>query len=228
MKNRRIYSSLNECLSDYRNEIISKKSCVIKIKNSDILLNEVFEKTKFLNEYNVEINERIYCILNDITEIVKCKYCGNKATFDRINTGYNDICKDNICLKTKLREVHIGNNIVSTRNRDMLHEWENSIIDLSQLSDVIITKHIKSHRVLKSITNEIIKMYLNNRYTDSDSLWESWHRITHTKIENKPKCNNPGCNNTVTYYGRKNMMFAECCSHTCSNVLSKIKKNRKI
>lgn len=53
---------------------------------------EVYQKTSFLNE-DVKIVERIYCILNNITEIVKCDYCKkNNVKFRKFSFWYSKNC----------------------------------------------------------------------------------------------------------------------------------------
>lgn len=107
------YETLNELLSDLRSGEISTKVFTMKIKYSDTLTSEVIKNTSFLDEYNdVDINERIYYILNNINDVVKCKYCNNKATFVDMTRGYRNICKSKECNSKLKRDVNLGSHAV--------------------------------------------------------------------------------------------------------------------
>lgn len=194
---------------------ITTNSFIRTIKNSETLIQEVIKLTSFLDDYDVDLNERIYCVMHNITEVVKCKYCNNKASFGRINVGYYNICSNKECLKKDLSLKKIGSKVVSESRVNNYKEWEQTILSKEQINDEIISEHIKSNRLLEETTNNIIIEYISNRYPDSDSLWESWHRITKTHIEVKPICARSGCNHPVTYVGRTNKMFTTYCSDSC-------------
>ncbi len=50
--------------------------------------NEIIHHTSFLNEYNPKLAERVYCIMNNIAEIVRCEISGEKMRFDSTERGY--------------------------------------------------------------------------------------------------------------------------------------------
>lgn len=73
--------------------LVDSETRLIKSKFSEVELNLIYDKTKFLEESI--ISERCYNILNDISELVTCKQCKtNKPKFLRISTGYRQFCSD--------------------------------------------------------------------------------------------------------------------------------------
>ena len=66
-------------------------------------------------------------------------------------------------------------------------------------------------RKVKNLNNDELE-YLNNRFSDSDSLSESIQRILHG-IEEKPKC--PICGNPVKWLGKPNRLMLNTCSLEC-------------
>ena len=66
-------------------------------------------------------------------------------------------------------------------------------------------------RKVKNLNNDELE-YLNNRFSDSDSLNESIQRILHG-IEEKPKC--PICGNPVKWLGKPNRLMLNTCSLEC-------------
>lgn len=84
--------------------VVSKKEKYIK------LLANIKEETTFLNEFDVTISERIYCIINDIINIQICdnENCKNKLIFKRYGLGYAKHCS-NKCRSTseKNKKLHI-------------------------------------------------------------------------------------------------------------------------
>lgn len=66
-------------------------------------------------------------------------------------------------------------------------------------------------RKVKKLNNDELE-YLNNRFSDSNSLSESIQRILHG-IEEKPKC--PICGNPVKWLGKPNRLMLNTCSLEC-------------
>ena len=66
-------------------------------------------------------------------------------------------------------------------------------------------------RKVKNLNNDELE-YLNNRFSDSDSLNESIQRILHG-IDEKPKC--PICGNPVKWLGKPKRLMLNTCSLEC-------------
>lgn len=60
-------------------------------KNQPILYQSMIDHTSFLPE-DVTIQERKYCILNDIRSLPTCKVCDNPVQFDRRGPNYKTYC----------------------------------------------------------------------------------------------------------------------------------------
>lgn len=201
---------MKDLLEKYKNNIISLRSFISQVKNDEKLIRQLYMLTSFLDEYNADILERLYYIINDLYSSIRCKYCDNKAKWSgRISEGYKLTCCCKECESKRISEQNKGNNIISNNRDNKFTEWEKSITDVND--DVI--KSIKYEKHISLITNPIILSYLKNRYTDSSSNVETYKRIK-LGIEEKPKC--PVCGNHVTFIGKKNKMFTTYCSNECA------------
>lgn len=196
--------------------IKTQKQFMGKVKYNEHLINEVINLTWFLDEYLVDdLNERLYYVMNDLDEVVKCPYCGDKANFKNTVDGYRQTCKNKTCIAKMRAEINTGNTKISENREKKFKDWEKTITSPSQLNDDVIKQNIVADKYLQQLTNKIILDYLNNRLPDSYSLWETWHRIVHDRTEPKPICARPGCNNPVVYRGRKEHTYTYYCSDSC-------------
>ena len=78
---------------------------VKRIVDDPQLIDDIFAVTAFFSIY-VSVNERIFCIMNDITTLPRCKFCGNKKSF-RQYRGYRETCGSKSC-GSKLRYFRIN------------------------------------------------------------------------------------------------------------------------
>jgi hypothetical protein len=107
----------------YNNEelkkiILNEKGNTIrsKINDPNIKLNILYN-TSFLNEYNSLLIERLYCIKQNITEIVKCNYCSEKAKYcESSSRRYYNTCINKECML-----IHKRNNGKKITDK----RWEN-------------------------------------------------------------------------------------------------------
>ncbi|WQJ53852.1 MAG: homing endonuclease [Wendovervirus sonii] len=173
---------------------------------------DVKKLTPFLDGYqNIDIIERLYYIINDLHEVVICKYCNNKASWTgRLNEGYKEICSNKECRKKQLSDVHTGNTKISENRDNAFINEQNKVIFIN---DDIVKDIFKYDKYVNLVTNPIIIDYLKSRYEDSDSLLETIQRIRFG-IEEKPKC--PTCGKPVKWIGKKSKMFTTYCSDKCS------------
>lgn len=201
---------MKELLEKYKNNEISLRSLISTIKNNDAFIRQIILLTSFLDEYNPDILERIYYIINDLYVPVKCKYCDNKAKWSgRIKDGYKMTCCSKECESKRMSEQKTGSTVISSNRDNAFIEWQNSI---TKVNDDII-KTIKYEKYIPLITNPVILTYLTNRFTDSTDNIETYKRIK-LGIEEKPKC--PICGKPVTFVGKKNKMFTKYCSNECA------------
>jgi len=54
-------------------------------------LKDIYNETKFLNSINAGLIERLYCLINNITELPKCK-CGNMCKYEKQARRYTYFC----------------------------------------------------------------------------------------------------------------------------------------
>lgn len=207
---------LDMYLESYFNNEMSNRSLIMTIKNNQGFIDEVIKRTPFLDEYNPDdIVERIYYLANDLTEIVRCKYCDNKATwkYRGIRGGYYEICFNPECYSKKLEIIHTGMTNVSEKRLEDFKKWQENV---TELNDTEILLHIRFDKLIPYIDNPRILEYLDNRFKDSDSYEETLARIE-LDIEEKPKCALPGCNNPVKWIGRQRALFTKHCCLIHSN-----------
>ena len=84
---------LTQILEDFKSNHISSRQLIYKIKGKPDLEFEVEKLTPFLDRQTNDIVERIYCLANNITDIIRCPYCGKKAKWSgRFKEGYKATC----------------------------------------------------------------------------------------------------------------------------------------
>lgn len=71
--------------------------------NYEHFLNEIYEKTKFLDE-KCSLSERIYYLKNKITT-VKCEFCNNKLKFRNFRDGYQKTCGNLNCVNKNWNKI---------------------------------------------------------------------------------------------------------------------------
>jgi len=209
MSNKFEFNTFDELLNLYKDKIISQRQFITysKSKFKDI----IFSKTQFLDSYNADILERLFCIVNGISTTNKCKYCDNKAIWSgRFNEGYLEICNSANCRSKQLSDKHAKTNEISVK-RDSQFILAQSHI--KEVNDDIIINLIKYDKYLELINNQLILDYLDTRYSDSYSRLETLQRIR-MHVEEKPTC--PICGNPVKFIGRKRAMFSIYCCDKCS------------
>lgn len=201
---------LKELLHIYNSGALSDRQLIGRVKASLSIQKELIEATPFLDAYeNIDIVERLYYAVHNLNDIVKCKYCDNKATWigRGLKDGYRPTCKNKECKSKLLTESRTGSTVISDKRDSEFIEWQNSV---TQINDDIVKEHIKYDKFIPLITNKVILDYLNNRFKDSDSIEETLKRIE-MGIEEKPKCALPGCDKPVTWIGRKRALFSKFC-----------------
>ena len=77
----------------------SNKRLSIRVRNSDTLISQLIDETSFLPESS-SISERLYCYVNNISEIPKCPYCGKPKLYKgKMDKGYYSTCGSDECKK---------------------------------------------------------------------------------------------------------------------------------
>ena len=79
--------TVDKLIQYYKDGNLSDRQLITYIKNSEEYTNDIVKKTRFLDNYDIyDIVERLYYVVNNLTEVVKCKYCDNKATWFKTRT----------------------------------------------------------------------------------------------------------------------------------------------
>lgn len=93
-------------------------------KRDETLKEFILYKTQFLSS-DVQFNERIYCILHDITTQPECPICGNPVKFLSPTKGYKKHCSCKCSnsdpkTKSKIKETCLENWGVESSNQSEL------------------------------------------------------------------------------------------------------------
>ena len=116
----------NQILEISKNRVLRSYSKVLENKYPD-LLNQIIQKTKFLKK-DAKLSERIFCIVNDIKGVIKCKNenCSNFCTFRSYTKKYNEYCSNscaqsNSSLREQIKKTYkekYGNNKIIQKKRE--------------------------------------------------------------------------------------------------------------
>lgn len=208
---------LQELVDAYReNPKKGGRSLVSFVKNRKELQEEVVKLTPFLDEYeDVDIVERVYYVAKGLTELQRCS-CGKKLVWKNrgLIAGYTETCGDKNCKSFMYGTKRTGKTTISENRDAAFIEWQNSV---TEINDDVVKKYIKHRSRASLITNPLILNYLNNRFTDSDSIEETIQRI-HLGVEKKPICARSGCNNPVKWRFKTQPKdyFTAHCYDSCS------------
>ena len=225
---RYVPASLFEALESFRNGKFSLNQLVRYSKTHGI--EELKNLTSFIDTDSLE--ERLYYVVNDLTSVVTCPYCGKKCTFSgRVKDGYRPTCGSEECKKKNFAKVNTVHNQKANSNKktkffEILESLEEStIIDDELIKNIFFgTKGL--NRTYFSLISEDhpIYDYLINRFKDSSSIEETLQRIK-LGIEEKPKC--PLCGNPVTFIGKPSKMFSTYCGTSCSAKAPEVVEKKK-
>lgn len=109
---------------DYIKKLMTDQSTKFNIKkflkrDKPDFWNKILEATAFLGE-SVTTGERLYCILNNITEVVLCKHCHKNPVRFNLSRGYYDYCSISCGAKAQMiRQGFIHCNIEKIRQTRM-------------------------------------------------------------------------------------------------------------
>lgn len=122
--------------------------------------NRIYELTSFLPK-DITLLERIYCIINDITERKKCLTCDNFTTFNKtIKRGYNNYCSSKCSQKDKnLQEIKkakykktcfekygVDNTSKLNSSKEKIKNWyKNNYVQRKILSDKTLQSYYDMH-----------------------------------------------------------------------------------
>lgn len=133
---------LSDIIKKYKNNYISSRELITKVKNNIDLFNEVNSYIDFID--SDDILEKLYYIVNDLHEVVKCQYCDNKAKWTgRFKEGYKVTCCCKECESKRISEMRKGNTVISDNREINFKNWEKTIKYSKDINDDVIKEHIK-------------------------------------------------------------------------------------
>lgn len=88
-------------------------------------LKEIYFQTAFLDEAQGTLIERLYCLINDIKEIPKCK-CGNLCKYEKQARRYSYFCSSNCKYAVELLQANCKKYALDTYGVD--HLWKSKEI----------------------------------------------------------------------------------------------------
>lgn len=152
--------------------------------NKDIF-DLIYKYTKFLD--NVKLNERIYCILNDINEKLICNVCNkNFRTFYNINQGYRRTCShkcshnDEEYIERFLNSIHTvtenGKTIKENSTEKLIQTFNNKTVKEKQITNIKRSNSIKEayikrgDEIIEKKQNTCLERYSVDSYSKTDEF----------------------------------------------------------
>ena len=201
------------------------KSLIATIKESKYYIQELISRTQYLPK-SADIIERLYNVYYNINEVQLCPFCNEKPLkwSGRFLDGYKETCCSKECTSKLLASQKEGLTIISEKRDKKFIEWQNSV---TTIDDEIVKEHIKYRKYASLITNPIIINYLKHRLVDTDNIEEVIDRINKGLTAEKPRCENPNCNNYVNYTYKTSSPYTRFCCKSCSATSESTKNERK-
>ena len=208
-----------------KNTNIKQIATVLNGKAQIDLKAQLIEKTSFLDS-NVKITERIYCILNNITEIIYCTECKNKKVkFERYGDGYNKFCSRHCAWINKdlhkhkditIKKKYLVNNISQLES---VKEIKRNInIKTYGVDNIFKSDYFKSRKQISIKTNRWFKY--NNFIKNIEKSFT--HNILEWEFEEKgtcwpytlicKRCNSERIHMTETNYGTNYVVSCFYCN----------------
>jgi hypothetical protein len=181
-------------------------------KNYPNLYNEIFESTNFLVE-EAKLQERIFCILNDIQSAQVCCTC-NKSIHDwhKFNITKDEYLNQ-FCSASCMRSFKVDLSIKPSDNYFNLVEIK-SVVNFE--SDVMIKRNRNIIDQMKNYFNSLGIDYSKMQFIEMINFIK-WGLV------DIPKCKNEVCNNRVKYH---NGHYEDFCSKVCHLTSSRTKEKR--
>lgn len=128
--------------------------------------NEIIETTSFLGK-DADFNERVYCILNDITSRPICQYCKkNYRNFGSLNKGYHKSCSVSCGLLLRYSDSKKLEESNKKRNETKIKKYGDKIICMVNFSELVkkgFEKEKEKYDKIKDLyTNKEINELLNS------------------------------------------------------------------
>lgn len=199
------------------------------------LVKEIYTNTAFLNNYNPTFSERRYCYENKVTELVKCKICGEKINYIK-SYGYKQTCCKNCFYeymrteavkkskKTKLIKHGDENfNNIEKQKSHRTKEWE--ILRGYKISN---TKRQKSddekQKHIEKIKNTKLKRYGDENFNNPVKMFQT----KSNNISNGLKYKHTIPNTLYIIYSKELNLIKIGVTSNITRRLNEIKKDFKI
>ncbi len=223
---------MNDLIKEIQSTILTKTGTLnsILIYKSPKFINsplyhKIIKATDFLNnKQDVSISERVYCILNNVTDITRCK-CGTPVTYKKaLKLGYSQYCSRQ-CIPTNPQLISKTKLINGQILKDKLFETKNQPLEnsLSTVKKYITTRKLiqifdKEIEQYLSIYQDVIKLtkFLpdqNGKGIGQSSIsWAERFYCILNNITQYPQC--PTCENNL-YFLDSNKGYSSYCSNNC-------------
>ncbi len=156
----------NNVLDKNKNPIGIKFSFLLKNKNKHAI--SILEKTKYLN-MKCKISERIYHIMHDTGNNIKCKNsnCFNNVRFINYQYGYNPYCSwdcSNQCIIAKKKYIE-----TCYLKYGASHPWKNKHVQnkkkITNIKKYGVDNPSKSEEIKNKIKKNTLKKYGNENFS---------------------------------------------------------------
>lgn len=107
----------NSCILFCKKHVAEQKHITIEeIHAVPEIIQAIFAMTDFIcspqsdvitSKADLHLDERMYCIANQISERVKCSFCNkNYVKFISLRRGYSDVCSNALCISDKIKTTN--------------------------------------------------------------------------------------------------------------------------
>jgi len=137
------------------------------------LYNDIINNTSFLSNSS-ELNERIYCILNNIVVLQKCANCNSPVTFNTYSRGYRNYCS--------VQCVNLSKEVVQKRkNTSLERHGTKHYTNTKKRKDTCILKYGVEHTSKLDNVKEKVKQTKLERH--SDEKYNNRDKAKQTNLE---------------------------------------------
>jgi len=149
-----------------KGQINKKAQHLLSMSNRATLLLEVNNATSFLDKSSTDtLRIRLYCILNDITELPTCKVCGGPVTF-KGKGGFNSYCansKENGSCAAKDKELQASRLDTIRKKYGVDNPMQNKSVR-QRAVDTLVDRYgvdvpAKSTKIRQKTKNTLLKKY---------------------------------------------------------------------
>ena len=212
-------------LAEHNIETIPKSHYSKRYKTFSPYIDDIIKYTSFLDT-SASFSERLYCMLNGLTDKPKCKCCGiNPTAYKNSEIGYLETCsrkcsglmasKNNGRVKAKEQIIKdVESKLFAAYNSSSVYSHEEVLEIVTRWKNDICKHGISYHN--KQIRDEMCPVVTYTNFLPIDASLKTRMYCIENKISRLPKCKNCGKEISKIFNDGGNIRFRDYCSTKCS------------